>query len=59
MKRVKINFETINKGNYKIIPAEKIDESRRRIKSEMKKFVTNLIEKQEIIKLQYIVVVKV
>ena len=37
MKRVKINFETLNNGNYDIIPAEKIDKSRQRIKSEIKR----------------------
>jgi len=36
-KRVKINFETINGCNYKIIPPEKITESNVRIKKEMEK----------------------
>jgi predicted component of type VI protein secretion system len=35
-KRVKINFETINKGRYEIIPPEKVAESRERIKQNMK-----------------------
>jgi hypothetical protein len=37
-KRVKINFEIINKGRYEIIPPEKIAESRERIKQNMKTF---------------------
>lgn len=31
-KRTKINFESINKGKYSIIPLEKIHESNQRIK---------------------------
>ena len=37
-KRVKINFEIINKGKYEIIPPEKVAESRERIKQNMKTF---------------------
>lgn len=37
-KRVKINFETITKGEYEIIPPEKIAESNARIKKAMKEF---------------------
>jgi hypothetical protein len=37
-KRVKINFEIINKGRYEIIPPEKVAESRERIKQNMKTF---------------------
>ena len=37
-KRVIINFETINGGNYEIIPPEKIAESSARINKAMKKF---------------------
>jgi hypothetical protein len=39
-KRVKINFENINKGRYEIIPPEKVAESRERIKQYMKTFKT-------------------
>jgi len=35
-KRVKINFETVNEGNYEIIPPDKVAESNDRIKKEMK-----------------------
>ena len=35
-KRVKIDFESINKGKYEIIPPEKIAETNARIKKEMK-----------------------
>ncbi len=38
-KRVKINFEIINKGRYEIIPPEKVAESRARIKHNMKTFI--------------------
>ena len=44
-KRVKINFETINKGKYEIIPPEKIAESRERIKQNMKAFLRKLKRK--------------
>lgn len=44
-KRVKINFETINEGKYKIIPPEKIAESNSRIKEAMKKFIRKLKRK--------------
>lgn len=37
-KRVKINFETINKGKYEVIPPEKIAETNARIKKAMKEF---------------------
>ncbi len=36
-KRVKINFELINKGIYEIIPLEDIHKANRRIKKEMRK----------------------
>ena len=39
-KRIKINFESINKGKYGIIPPEKVAESRERIKQNMKTFNT-------------------
>jgi hypothetical protein len=38
-KRVKINFETVNKGKYEIIPPEKIAESRKRIAENMRRFI--------------------
>jgi hypothetical protein len=41
-KRVKINFETVNKGRYEIIPPAKIAESRERIKQNMKAFIRKL-----------------
>ncbi len=41
-KRVKINFETINKGKYTIIPPEDIEKSRKRISESMRKFIRNL-----------------
>ena len=37
-KRTKINFEIINKGKYSIIPPDKIEEVRQRIKKAMRKF---------------------
>ena len=46
-KRVKINFETINKGRYEIIPPEKVAESRERIKQNMKTFLKKM-SKEEI-----------
>jgi hypothetical protein len=36
-KRVKVNFETINKGKYKVIPWEKIHETNKLIKEAMRK----------------------
>ena len=36
-KRIKTNFETINKGKYEIIPSEKIHETNKRIKKALKK----------------------
>jgi hypothetical protein len=36
-KRIKINFETINKCKYEIIPWEKIHETNKRIKGAMRK----------------------
>ena len=36
-KRIKINFETINKGKYEIIPSEKIHETNKRIKKALRK----------------------
>lgn len=44
-KRVKINFETINKGKYEIIPPEKMEKSRKRIRENMRKFIRNLFKK--------------
>jgi hypothetical protein len=44
-KRTKINFETVNKGKYTVIPAEKIAESRERIAKEMKKHKNKQWEK--------------
>lgn len=44
-KRVKINFETVNKGRYEIISPEKIAESRERIKQNMKAFIRKLKRK--------------
>ena len=44
-KRIKINFETINKGNYEIIPPQEIAESNARIKKAMKKFIKKLKRK--------------
>ncbi len=41
-KRVKINFESINKGRYEIIPPEKVAESRERIKQNMKTFLKKI-----------------
>ena len=41
-KRVKINFETVNKGKYEIIPSEEIEKSRKQIAENMRKFIRNL-----------------
>lgn len=41
-KRVKINFETVNKGKYEIIPPEEMEKSRKRIAENMRKFIRNL-----------------
>ena len=41
-KRVKINFETVNKGKYEIIPPEEIEKSRKQIAENMRKFIRNL-----------------
>jgi len=38
-KRVKINFETINKGKYEIIPPKLIHETNERIRENMKKII--------------------
>jgi len=38
-KRVKINFESVNKGKYTIIPPEDIAESNERIKKAMKTII--------------------
>lgn len=38
-KRRKINFDIINKGRFEIIPPEKIEESRARIRTAMKDFL--------------------
>ena len=44
-KRVKINFESINKKRYKIIPTEKVEESRERIRLNMKTFLKKINNK--------------
>ena len=44
-KRVKINFESINKERYEIIPPEKVEESRERIKQNMKTFLKKINNK--------------
>ena len=44
-KRVKINFEIINKERYEIIPPEKVAESRERIKQNMKTFLKKIKNK--------------
>jgi hypothetical protein len=36
-KRIKVNFETINKGKYKVIPWEKIHETNKGVKEAMRK----------------------
>jgi len=41
-KRVKINFEILNKGRYEIIPPEKVAGSRERIKQHMKTFLKKI-----------------
>ena len=41
-KRVKINFKTINKDNYQIISKEKIDETNKLIRVEMRNFMRKL-----------------
>lgn len=46
-KRVKINFETCNKGKYEIISPKKINESRKNIGKAMKSFIIDL-KKREI-----------
>lgn len=43
--RIKINFETINKGKYEIIPPKEIAESNARIKKAMKEFIRKLKRK--------------
>ena len=45
-KRVKINFEIINKERYEIIPPEKVAESRERIKQNMKTFLKKINNKK-------------
>ena len=45
-KRVKINFESINKERYEIIPPEKVAESRERIKQNMKTFLKKIKNKK-------------
>ena len=45
-KRVKINFESINKERYAIIPPEKVAESRERIKQNMKTFIKKINNKK-------------
>jgi len=44
-KRVKINFESINKERYEIIPPEKVEESRERIRLNMKTFLKKINNK--------------
>lgn len=41
-KRVKINFETVNHGRYKIIPPQKVAETNARIKKAMRSIVKKL-----------------
>jgi hypothetical protein len=36
-KRVKITFDTINKGKYQVIPLEEIHETNKRVREEMRK----------------------
>ena len=45
-KRVKINFESINKERYEIIPPEKVAESRERIRQNMKTFLKKIKNKK-------------
>jgi hypothetical protein len=47
-KRVKINFEIINKGKYQLIPSKEIAESRQRIAGNMRNFIRRLITKSGI-----------
>jgi hypothetical protein len=44
-KRVKINFETINKDKYEKIPWKKIHETNKRIKEAMRKFISLIQQK--------------
>jgi hypothetical protein len=44
-KRVKINFESLNRGKYEVIPPEKIAGSRERIKQNMKTFLKKIKNK--------------
>lgn len=45
-RRVKINFETCNKGKYETIPPEKINESRKNISEAMKAFIIDLKKRE-------------
>ena len=45
-KRTKISFETINKGNYTVIPSKDIAEINRRIGEEMKPIVREFERKE-------------
>ena len=45
-KRVKINFETANKGKYTVIPAEEIAEVNKRIREAMIPVVRDYNRKQ-------------
>lgn len=45
-KRIKITFNSINEGKFTIIPKSEIAEVNKRVKSEMKIIIRNLIKKQ-------------
>lgn len=47
-KRVKINFETINRGNYTIIEPSEIAEINKRIKSEMDPIIKDFERKERL-----------
>jgi hypothetical protein len=47
-KRVKINFETINRGNYTIIESSEIAEINKRIKSEMDPIIKDFERKERL-----------
>jgi hypothetical protein len=45
-KRIKINFETVNKGEYTVIHPKDIAETNERIKKEMKPIILEFERKQ-------------
>lgn len=45
-KRIKINFETVNKGKYTVIHPKEIAEINRRIKIEMTPFIEEFKKKE-------------